>query len=91
MFNTVAKGFIAAAHQSLEPVEISNLVKVAFAITVELAARFLDDYITGDTYFRCVTLKRSLGRARCQLQLAKDIERKWDVLEQIVKDVVEQV
>lgn len=90
-FRAFAKGFIGAAHQSLAPIEISNLVKATFSITVELAARFLDDYITGDAYFRCVTPKHNLVRTRCQLQLAKDIEHKWDELEQIVKDVVEKV
>lgn len=90
-FRAFAKGFIGAAHQSLEPVEIGNLVKATFSITVELASRFLDDYITGDQYFRCVTPKHNLVRTRCQLQLAKDIESKWEELEQIVRDVVEQV
>ena len=89
-FRAFATGFIGACHQSLEPVEIENLVKATFSITVELASRFLDDYITGDHYFRCITPKHNLVRTRCQLQLAKDIERKWDELEQIVKDVMEQ-
>lgn len=65
-------------------------MKATFSITVELAARVLDDYITGDTYFRCVTPKHTLVRTRCQLQLAKDIECKWDELEQIVQNIVEQ-
>lgn len=90
-FRAFAKGFISAAHHSLEPVELNNLVKATFSITIELAARFLDDYITGDTYFRCVTPKHNLVRTRCQLQLAKDIEHKWSELEQIVRDVIETV
>lgn len=89
-FRAFAKGFIGACHHSLEPVEIGNLIKATFSITVELASRFLDDYITGDHYFRCITPKHNLVRTRCQLQLAKDIESKWDELERIVKDVIEQ-
>lgn len=90
-FRAFAKGFIGATHRSLEPIELQNLVKATFSITVELAARFLDDYITGDKYFRCKYPKHNLVRARCQLCLAKDIERKWDELEWIIKDVTEKI
>lgn len=88
-FRAFAKGFIGATYHSLEPVEIENLVKATFSITVELVVRFLDDYITGDQYFRCAYPKHNLVRARCQLQLAKDIERKWDELTWIVKEVIQ--
>ena len=90
-FRAFAKGFIGATHQSLEKVEIENLVKATFSITIELASRFLDDYITGDKYFRCAYPNHNLVRTRCQLQLAKDIERKWDELEWIVRDVIEKI
>ena len=90
-FRAFAKGFIGATHKSLEPVEIKNLVKASFSITIELASRFLDDYITGDKYFRCKYPKHNLVRTRCQLALAKDIERKWDELEWIIKDVIEKI
>ena len=54
-FRAFARGFIGATHKSLEPVEITNLVKATFSITIELASRFLDDYITGDQYLRHLT------------------------------------
>ena len=88
-FRAFAKGFIGQTHQSLEPVEIKNLVKATFAITIELASRFLDDYITGDKYFKCNYEKHNLVRTRCQLKLAEDIEKKWDELEWIVSDVIQ--
>ena len=87
-FRAFARGFIGETYESLEPVEIRNLVKATFSITIELASRFLDDYITGDQYFRCAYPKHNLVRARCQLKLAQDIERKWDELEWIVSDVI---
>ncbi len=86
-FRALVKGFIEATHKSLEPVEITNLVKATFSITIELASRFLDDYITGDRYFRCAYPKHNLVRTRCQLKLAEDIERKREELEWIVSDV----
>lgn len=87
-FRAFAKGFIGQTHEALEPVEIKNLVKATFAITIELASRFLDDYITGDKYFKCNYEKHNLVRTRCQLKLAEDIEKKWDELEWIVSDVI---
>lgn len=90
-FRAFAKGFIGETIDSLEPIEISNLVKATFSITIELASRFLDDYITGDQYFRCAYPKHNLVRTRCQLKLAEDIERKWDELEWIVQDIIEKM
>ena len=90
-FRAFAKGFIGETIDSLEPIEISNLVKATFSITIELASRFLDDYITGDQYFRCAYPKHNLVRTRCQLKLAEDIERKWDELEWIIQDIIEKM
>ena len=87
----LAQGFIGATIDALEPIELDNLVKATFSITVELASRFLDDYLTGDLYFRCTYPKHNLVRTRCQLALAKDIERKWDELSWIVRDVTEKI
>ncbi len=90
-FRAFAKGFIGETADSLKPIEISNFVRATFSITIELAARFLDDYITGDRYFRCTYPKHNLVRTRCQLKLAEEIERKWDELEWIVKDIIEKM
>lgn len=75
----------------MKEVELENLVKASFSITVEQASRFLDDYLTGDHYFRYEYPKHNLVRARCQLQLAKDIEKKWQELEWIIRDVRAQL
>lgn len=88
-FRAYANGFIGETKSVLLPIETENLVKATFSVTIELASRFMDDYITGDKYFRCAYPKHNLVRARCQLQLAKDIERKWDELSWIIKDVTE--
>ena len=89
-FRAFANGFIGATKDSLTEIEIENLVKATFSITIELASRFLDDYITGDKYFRCEYPKHNLVRTRCPLQLAKDIARKTDELEWIIRDVLEK-
>lgn len=90
-FRAFARGFIRETKDLLTEVELENLVKASFSITVEQASRFLDDYLTGDHYFRYEYPKHNLVRARCQLQLAKDIEKKWQELEWIIRDVRAQL
>ena len=90
-FRAFAKGFIRETKDLLTEVELKNLLKASFSITVEQASRFLDDYLTGDHYFRYEYPKHNLVRARCQLQLAKDIEKKWSELEWIIQDVIDQL
>lgn len=87
-FRAFCKGFIGKVKNSLTQDEIDNLVLASFSITIELAARFLDDYIMGDTYFKCRYPGHNLVRTRCQLKLAKDIMNKFDELSWIVRDVV---
>ena len=53
--------------------EIHTLAASCFALTVELAVRFLDDYILGSPYFRIEYPEHNLVRARCQIALAKDM------------------
>ncbi len=43
------------------------------------------------TYFKCNYPAHNLVSTRCQLQLAKDIVRKKDELQWIVRDVMAQV
>ena len=49
-----------------------------FLMAIELAIRFLDDYLRGDVYFRVHNDDDNLTRARTQLILAKDIYNNLD-------------
>lgn len=90
-FRAFAKGFIKEVKGVLTADEIDSLVQASFSITIELASRFLDDYLNGDTYFKCNYPAHNLVRTRSQIQLAKDIMRKKDELQRIVHDIVAQV
>ncbi|MBR4201875.1 MAG: aminoglycoside phosphotransferase family protein [Oscillospiraceae bacterium] len=90
-FRAFCKGFIGEVVSGLTQPEIDSLVLASFSITIELASRFLDDYITGDKYFKVNYPEHNLVRTRCQLALAKDILRKQDALEQIVRETVRAV
>jgi len=57
---------------------------------VELATRFLDDYILGDPYFHIGYPEHNLVRTRCQIALAKDMLVKMDEMESVVRECVEK-
>ncbi|MBQ9031605.1 MAG: aminoglycoside phosphotransferase family protein [Parasporobacterium sp.] len=87
-FRIFCRGYLGAVGDSLTKVERDNLVTGTFAITVELASRFLDDYLTGDTYFKVDYPGHNLVRTKCQLALARDIRAKKEELERIVAEML---
>lgn len=54
-------------------------------MTLETAARFLEDYIRGDKYFRTHYSGQNLVRSRCQAQLARSMEKEYDTMRTIVE------
>ncbi len=52
------------------------------------AVRFLDDYITGDRYFKTDYPGHNLDRCRSQLALAKDVLKKYDELNERIKEMI---
>ncbi|MBR2133060.1 MAG: hypothetical protein IJ955_11110, partial [Oscillospiraceae bacterium] len=61
-----------------------------FVLACELSTRFLDDYILGDKYFKIKSPRHNLERTRCQIALAKDMLKKMDAMNAIVKDCCER-
>lgn len=59
-------------------------------ITLELATRFLADYLDGDHYFKTAYPEHNLVRARTQLKLVADMEQKWDKMRDIVRKLTNQ-
>ena len=88
-FRAFAEGFIPEIATSLTRLEIETLALGAFTMTVELAVRFLDDYITGDQYFKTLYRGHNRVRTRAQLALADDIYRKLALLNSIVLDIAD--
>ncbi len=86
-FRAFTEGFLNEVGNTLSPLEIENLVHGAFVITIELSSRFLDDYIMGDKYFKIDFPGHNLLRTRSQLALAKDILKKYDLLNEIVSEI----
>jgi len=75
-FVAFAKGFLQAAGHELTRLEIKSLVLGAITMTFECGMRFLADYLSGDVYFRIQRPAHNLDRARTQMALVRDMEKK---------------
>ena len=90
LFEVYTKGFLEAA-TSLTQREVELLPMGAFVITLELATRFMKDYLDGDLYFKIAYPEHNLVRARAQMKLASDMLSKMDDMNRIVAQVAAQV
>ena len=88
-YEAFAEGFISKVRDGWTDEELAGCTHSTFAITIELASRFLDDYITGDKYFKTSYEGHNLTRTRCLLHLAKSITEQYDTLCSIVNRVIE--
>ena len=81
-----AEGFLKETAPTLTEAEAETLGNSCFTLACELSTRFLDDYITGDKYFKIKEPKHNLVRTRCQIALAKDMRKKMSAMNAIVRD-----
>ena len=90
LFEVYTKGYLEAA-PSLTDKEVEMLPMGALVVTLELASRFLKDYLDGDLYFKTAYPEHNLVRTRAQLALAADMQSKWDQMNAIVEKVAREV
>lgn len=90
VFRAFSEGFLEKTASALTETEIDTLALSCFALTAELAARFLTDYLNGDPYFRISYPDHNLVRARCQLALARDMLAEKDEMDAIVRGCVKK-
>ena len=57
-------------------------------MALELALRFMTDYLDGDRYFHISRPGHNLDRARNQMKLLEDIEAKFDKMQEILRTIV---
>lgn len=86
LFKAYTDGYMSEMAKCLTKDELEFMGQSIRIITLELAIRFLNDYINGDTYFRIDYPTHNLDRARNQLKLVKDIEEKMDLINDYIKD-----
>ena len=91
LFEVYTKGFLQAA-PSLTNMEVSMLPLGAYVMTLELAVRFLKDYLDGDLYFSKISYpEHNLVRARSQMALVADMEKKWTQMNLIVAKMADEI
>ena len=89
IFRAFAEGFLDMTAGTLTENEINTLALSPFVLAVELATRFLADYILGDPYFNISCPEHNLVRTRCQIALAKDMMKKMAQMDRCIKNCVE--
>ena len=80
LFKAYTDGYMSQMANNLTETEVSLMGESIRIIALELAIRFLNDYINGDTYFKIDYPTHNLDRARNQLKLVVDIEEKLDLI-----------
>lgn len=90
LFEVYTRGYLEAA-TALTDREVEMLPMGALIMTLEVATRFLKDYLDGDKYFKVAYPEHNLVRARTQMKLVADMEKKWDDMNRIVAEVAAQV
>lgn len=86
LFEAYTDGFMSEMAPFLTETEISLMGESVRIITLELAIRFLNDYINGDTYFKIDYENHNLDRAINQLKLVSDIEEKLDYMNNYINE-----
>ena len=90
LFEVYTRGFLEAA-QNLTDAEVAALPMGAYTMTLECGTRFLKDYLDGDVYFKVQYPEHNLVRARTQIKLVADMEKKMDEMNAIVARVAAEI
>jgi len=85
LYEIFTRGFLESTKGTLTDKEIELLPYGAKLMTFECGVRFLTDYLEGDTYFKIRRQDHNLDRARTQLHLVSDMEKKWEDMRRIVE------
>lgn len=87
LYEQYARGYLEACGDVLTEEELQLLPYASLIITVEDGIRFLMDHIDGDTYFNIYYPGQNLDRARTQLKLVEDMEKKLPQIKQILRKI----
>ena len=91
MVSAFTRGMLSEMKDIITPVEVSNLTFGFLLMTIELAMRFLDDYIDGDKYFKIDYPTHNLDRARNQLKLFQEIEKNVNKINRNINNIIDEL
>jgi hypothetical protein len=75
IYEALVAGYLEAAGNFLNDLEVDHLAFSGKLIALEVGIRFLTDYLEGDVYFKTQREGHNLDRCRTQLALVKEIEK----------------
>ena len=87
LYEQYARGYLEECGSMLTREELALLPYAALIITAEDGIRFLMDHINGDTYYHIFYPGQNLDRARTQLKLLEDMERKLPDIVRILEKI----
>lgn len=88
MFRAYAEGYLSEQRATMTESEKEWLAFSALYITFEQVLRFLMDYIDGDRYYKTISSDHNLVRTRAQYKLLQSMERQFDTMRAIIKNLV---
>ena len=91
MFEGLVEGYLESAADFLTEMEIAHLVFAGKLISIEVAIRFLTDFLSGDIYFKTTRPSQNLDRCRTQLKLVESIEDQEEAMEGFVRTVMQRM
>jgi Ser/Thr protein kinase RdoA (MazF antagonist) len=81
LYKAFAEGFLNEIGNSLTTKELEYLPKAPRMLAFIMGIRFLADYLRGDTYYKVKHAKHNIQRARNQMALVQDMERKFNLMQ----------
>ena len=87
MFRAYAEGYLSEQRDSMCASEKEWLAFAGRYITFEQVLRFLMDYIDGDKYYKIAYPDHNLVRTRAQYKLLQSMERQYEEMCAIVKEL----
>ena len=91
LYEQYARGYLEACGDILTKEELELLPYASLIITSEDGIRFLMDHINGDTYYHIYYTGQNLDRARTQLKLVEDMEKKLPQIKQILRKIYKEL
>lgn len=88
VYKAFAEGFLSYTKPLFTEDEINSLADSCLVMTLELASRYLDDYLTGDKYFNAKYETQNLDRARNLIALAKSMDSKMPEMRKVIQEIV---
>ena len=91
LYEQYARGYLEACGKLLTEEELKLLPYSSLIITSEDGIRFLMDHIDGDKYYNIYYPGQNLDRARTQLALVADMEKKLPEIKEILKKIYKEL